>query len=253
MRSFLLIAFSLAMVSRATALEFETGSEAQSPSKKSSSWSQDTSVPALTDVGDVPAAQGLLLHEMRTDVRFYAGGGVLTKLNLGIFSRFSLGAALNVPNLIGTGPISMAREDASVLARLLVLREDEAFPAIAIGWDGPAYAGGELRGLYLVFSKELRLSFSTLQAHGGLNSSVVDGFEISRNLRGFAAVSTNLHELTLFIEGDEFNHPVAPRVSAGARYFFDPVSVGVEFRDLGGLRNGVEVSRTLRVSYSGLF
>jgi hypothetical protein len=147
----------------------------------------------------------------------------------------------------------LTREDASLLVKLIALQEDESFPAVALGWDGPDYAGGELRGLYLALSKQFPTAISPFQIHGGLNSAVFDDFQISRDLRGFLACSTSIRDLSLFFEADEFMNPDGPRLNAGGRVFFDPISLGIEFRDLGATRNGVPSSRMLRISYTGLF
>src|SRR5206468_1427257 len=125
-------------------------------------------------------------------------------------------------------------------------------PAVALGYDGPAYAGAELRGAYISLSKEFRTPLGFFQGHAGANSSYFDnGWQMARDLRGFAALTTTFRQVTGFIEADEINNPAGPRYNAGARVYFDPISLGVEFRDLGSTRSGVQSSRMLRVSYSG--
>ena len=236
------------------ALEFEGGGDSPKPQAASTGRKAEATVPQLIDVGDVPTAYGLLKYEMRADIRFYPGGGILNKIDLGIFPRFYIGGALNVPGLVAAGPVSMTREDASLLARLILVTEDENTPSIALGWDGPAFNGAELRGLYLALSKEFRTPLGFFQAHAGLNSSYFDnGWTASNNLRGSGALSTSIKQVTLFFEGDEINNAAGPRLNAGGRVFFDPISLGVEFRDLGATRDKVQSSRMLRVSYTGLF
>ncbi len=84
------------------------------------------------EAGDVPSAYGLRKYELRTDFRFHDGGGILGKAYLGIFPRFFLGGAAEMRNAIGSGDIRFHRDDAQLLARLLVLVEDETVPALAI-------------------------------------------------------------------------------------------------------------------------
>lgn len=213
----------------------------------------DSSIPQVTESGDSPTAYPYARHELRMDVRFYAGGGLMSRATFGIFPRFSIGGGLNVPSLIGAGPVSLRREDAAPLVKLLVLMEGEKFPAFALGWEGPAYEAGELRGLYGVLSKEFKTPLGYFQLHGGANSSVFEGFQAGRDLRAFAGVTSTFRLMTVFAEADEVNHAAGPRFNAGARIFFDPISLGVEFREIGGNRGGPGVSRILKVSYTGLF
>ena len=247
----------LLMAGPLVALEFEsptTSAGAATASAGTSAGSSEVSVPQIIDAGDAPTAYGLLKYEMRTDIRFYSNGGILTKLYLGIYPRFFIGGALNVPALINAGPVSVSADDASLLARFIIVKEDASCPAIALGWDGPAYDGGQKRGLYLTASKEFGTPLGFFQAHGGVNTSVFDNsWQLSEDLRGFAALTSTFRQLTGFCESDEINDPSGPRYSAGARFFFDPISLGLEFRDIGATRAGIASSRMLRVSYSGLF
>jgi hypothetical protein len=239
------------------ALEFESpnaSSGAAAAPAGASGGASEASVPQIIDAGDAPTAYGLLKYEMRTDIRFYSDGGILTKLYLGIYPRFFIGGALNVPSLINAGPVTVTQDDASLLARFIIMKEDATYPAMALGWDGPAYDGGEKRGLYLTASKEFRTPLGFFQAHGGINTAVFDnGWQASQDLRGFAALTSTFRQLTGFCESDEINDPAGPRYNAGIRFFFDPISLGLEFRDIGATRAGIASSRMLRVSYSGLF
>ena len=209
--------------------------------------------PRLLDVGDIPTAYPLLKYELRTDIRFYEGGGVLSKIYLGIFPRFFMGGAMNVRNLIGRGSPEMNNDDAQVLARLLLIRESSAWPAVSLGWDGPAYHGGEERGLYLALSKEIRTVLGYFQLHGGINSSELEEFEAQEHLRGSVGLSFLVSAVTFFAEGDEFFHADGPRFNAGLRVHFEPISLGIEFRDIPPSRESVEAARILRINYTGLF
>ena len=248
------------------AADFELGNEPEpvqrpepEPARKNVAqrWSQDRSsgqVPSLTSLGDVPSAYTLLKYELAGDLRFYEGGGIMAKAMIGIWPRFFFGGGVNVRNFVGAGDLSLGRDDATMLARLLVVREMPAFPAISLGWDGPAYAGGEMRGLYLVASKELSTALGYFQVHGGLNTNEFEAFVTEDDLRAFAAASTMVANVLLFAEFDELLHPDGARINTGVRLYFDPISLGLEFQDLGSTRSSsTRVSRMLRVSYTGLF
>lgn len=210
-------------------------------------------VPVYIEAGDVPTAYGLKKYELRTDFKFHEGGGILSKAYLGLFPRFFLGGAMELRNAIGSGDIHLRRDDAQLLARLLVLVEDEAVPALAIGWDGPAYERGEAKGLYLTVSKELPTSLAFLQFHGGLNTANVEQFQANRDLRANFAVTTAIHNVGLFTEVDEVLNPLGSRWNAGILGYFSPITLGLQFRDLASPRPNTPVSRLLKVSWDGRF
>lgn len=210
-------------------------------------------VPVNLEAGDVMTAYSLRKYALRTDFKFHEGGGILGKAYLGIFSQFFLGGAAELRNFIGSGPIDMTRDDAQLLARLQVLREDNGLPSLAIGWDGPAYERGEAKGLYVALSKELATSLGFIQFHAGVNSARVDGFVANRDLRASGALTTAFKNVSFFTELDEVLHPLGSRWNAGFAATFAPISLGLEFRDLASLRPNTPVSRLLRVSWNGRF
>jgi len=210
-------------------------------------------VPVDLEAGDVPTAYSLRKYALRTDLKFHDGGGILAKAYLGLFSQFFLGGAVELRNAIGSGPMSLTRDDAQLLARLQILREDNGIPSLAIGWDGPAYEMGEAKGLYLVLSKELATSLGFIQVHAGANTAKLEGFVGNRDLRASGALSLAVHNVQLFTELDEVLHPLGPRWNAGFRASFAPITLGLEFRDLASPRANVPVSRLLRVSWDGRF
>ncbi len=242
---------ALLLASGLRAVEFDTGKSVE-PERRDNP-AAEAPAPLAFDAGDVPTGYPLLRHELRGEVRFYGGGGVLSKLTLGVFSRFVMGAALDVPNLVGGGDIQLTRERAQLLLRLNIFREDKVWPAISLGWDGPSYAGAEIRGLYLALSKELKTPLGYLQLHGGVSSPTPETFKGVQDGRAFAALTANWQQLLVFGELDELGSPQGGVGNAGLRYFFDPLSLGLEFRDLSGTRGSAVVERLLRVSYSGLF
>ena len=145
----------------------------------------------------------------------------------------------------------MTRDDAQLLGRLVLLTEDESIPAVALGYDGPAYEHGTARGVYLSASKEVPTSLAYFQVHAGVNSGQVDTFKADRDLRASAALTTAIHDVGAFTEIDQVLDPIGPRWNAGLEFNFSPIVVALELRDLGGFRPGTPVSRMLRLSYTG--
>jgi hypothetical protein len=264
---FLLVPLLLALglTTRLWAADFEIGPQDQGGATQSSGPASGLSgsrpvhmavtsdYPVRLDAGDVPTAYGLDKYALRVDMRFYDGGGILTKAYLGLFPRLFIGGAADLRGAIGSGPLSMTRDDAQLLARLLLLLEDDDIPAVAIGYDGPAYEHGPARGLYLAVSKEFPTSLAYVQVHGGLNTGQVDQFNAQQDLRGSLAITTAISNVGLFSELDEIMEPVGPRWNSGIELNFDPIVVAVEVRDLGAIRPDTPVSRLLRLSYNGRF
>jgi hypothetical protein len=209
-------------------------------------------IPPQLELGDLPSAFMASKYALQTDLKFHAGGGILAKATLGIFRRFHIGGAVELRNFIGSGDMRFGRDDAQLLARLQVLEESNAWPALALGWDGPSYEFGELRGLYLAVSKRFATRLAIFALHGEVNSSRVESFVGSRDLRAGAGASAALGNTLLFTELDEGLNPSGPRWNAGLRATWEPITLGLEFRDLASLR-GFPASRLLRVSWLGRF
>jgi hypothetical protein len=210
-------------------------------------------LPVELDAGDVPTAYTLEKYDLRTDFRFYEGGGILGKAYLGLFPRFFLGGAADIRNFVGSGSLSVTRDDAQLLARFAILLEDRAVPALSIGWDGPSYDLEEAKGLYIVLSKRVPTRLCFVQFHGELNSDQVQNFLPSRDLRASAAATASIRNFGVFTNLDEVLDPLGPRWCAGLEAYFSPITLGLEFRDLASERPDTPASRLLRVTWNGRF
>lgn len=211
-------------------------------------------MPVWLDAGDVPTAYVLSKYGLRTDFRLYEGGGIVGKAYIGLFSRFFIGGAVNLPNFVGSGPIPLTRDDAQVLARLQLLAEDNDIPALAVGWDGPAYDRSEAKGLYVSASKQVAVDPCVVQFHGGVNAGTeLESFVADRDLRADAAMTVSYLNYGAFTSLDEMLHPGGPRWCAGLQATFDPITVGLEFQDLASVRPDTLPSRLLRLAWNGNF
>jgi len=211
-------------------------------------------LPVWLDAGDVPTAYTLPKYGLRTDFRLYEGGGIVGKAYIGLFSRFFIGGAVNVPNFVGAGPIHMTNDDAQVLARLQLLAEDVDVPALSVGWDGPAYDRSEAKGLYISASKQVAVDPCVVQFHGGVNAGTdLESFVADRNLRADGAMTVSYRNFGAFTSLDEIFHPSGPRWCAGLQATFDPITVGLEFQDLASVRPDTLPSRLIRLAWNGNF
>jgi hypothetical protein len=256
----LLLAGTWALTRALGAADFEIGPQEGQESSASGAGSRAEArglppgdVPTPMQAGDVPTAYGLRKYEMRADFNFYEGGGILGKAYLGLFPQFSIGGAANVQGFIGSSDLKMSRDDAQLLAKLVAIKEDESIPAVAIGWDGPAYGRGEAKGLYLAVSKEVPTALGFIQLHGGLNTANVESFVGNRDLRASAALTGAIRNFGFFTAVDEVLHPIAPRWSLGIEGHFAPITLGLEWRDLASGRGNLTSTRLLRVGWVGRF
>jgi hypothetical protein len=220
-------------------------------------WAGDLtadSVPVWLDAGDVPTAYAMPKYALRTDFRFYRGGGILGKAYLGLFRRFFVGGAANVPDFVGAGPLRMTRDDAQVLARFEVLTESGGCPALALGWDGPAYFHTEAKGLYVAVSKQVVDARSwVLQLDGDLSGGTQPQNFTDHDLRAGAAMTLSFRNYGAFTNLDQMLDPGGPRWNAGIQATFSPITLGLEFQDMGSVRPDTPVSRLLRLTWNGSF
>jgi hypothetical protein len=208
--------------------------------------------PVMTEAGDVPTAYMLNKYELRGDLRLYEGGGVFPKVSLGIFPWLSIGGGFSAGNVIGSGAPQMDADSAKASFKLRLLDDRQGWPGLAVGWDGPAYDTTQLRGFYATLSKEVDTSLGWWQLHVGANTwSSLRSIDLRDQGSGYAAITALFRSLAVFGEYDGAFQPQSDSCNAGFRYYFDPVILGLEFRDLGA-RHG-EPSRLLRVGYSGQF
>jgi hypothetical protein len=215
--------------------------------------SPEDDTPVWLSAGDVPTAYLMPKYGLRTDFRFYDGGGILGQAYLGLFSRFFVGGAANVPDFVGSGHLTMTRDDAQVLARLALLTEDKGIPALSVGWDGPTYDRSIAKGLYVVASKQVAVDPCVVQFHGGVNAGTELETFNDHDLRASGAMTVSFRNYGAFTSIDEILNPVGPRWCAGLQASFDPITLGLEFQDLASVRPDTPVSRLLRVAWNGRF
>jgi len=212
----------------------------------------DPQIRFLSNAGSGPTAYLPMKYELKADVRFYEGGSIYPKVNLGLFPWLMIGGGVDMRNVIGYGPVTVGDDSAKADFKLRILEESDSQPALALGWDGPAFSYERLRGLYLSVSKELKTGLGFWQVHAGVNTwSNWKAINLRDEGSAYAAVTTLFSNLYLFCEYDDALRQDGGYLNAGFRFTFEPISLGIEFRDLGARHGGS--GRLLRVGYTGLF
>ncbi|HRU38588.1 MAG TPA: hypothetical protein P5511_01830 [Candidatus Goldiibacteriota bacterium] len=202
-----------------------------------------------TELVDVPTANTLLGGEIRIDFKFSPGGGILSRIFVGIFDRLYVGGAFNVENVIGSGDISPDLPP-NLLAKIRITDDDAAVPAVSLGYDGQGYMNVPAKGLFLAVTKEVRAGIITqLTVEASTNNFTEFGKDIDMGA-GLAFAITK--ELSVCFEIDSMLRQGRGRASFGIGYFFDPIeiSIGCKF----GYGNGEYAqSRMLKVAYISYF
>lgn len=215
---------------------------------------------------DLPTA-GMIGHgSFALDVDFFQSGGMLTEVSVGVFNRLLFGLSFGGTSIIGTDK-PIWNSTLGVQAKLRVIDESVALPAIAIGFSSQGkemYIDNLSRytikspGFYAVGSKNYR-AMGTLSFHGGVNYSLEHGDNdddinffggVEKSLGSFISV---LGEYNLGINDGNgqalgrgrgyFN--IGIRVSIG-----NGLSLGFAFKDL--LKNQPNVSignRIIQLEY----
>lgn len=168
----------------------------------------DTPTPSILDYGS---------YDMQ--FRMFSEGGVLTKLNFGVFKSLNLGVSLELANIIGSGNVTVATP--ALQLKFNFYAGNENIPGFAAGYDGQGFfydeEEGEFiqkgKGIYLVAGKEIIVP--SLNLNAGLN---VNDFKDAR-LIGFVGADYILIPETLMVmaEYDNIGKGVDSRLNAGLR------------------------------------
>jgi hypothetical protein len=147
---------------------------------------------------DLPTA-GMIGHEsLALDVDFFQSGGMLTGVSIGVLNRLMFGLSYGGTGIIGTDK-PVWNSTLGVHAKLRVVDESIAFPAIAVGFNSQGkemYVDNLSRytikspGFYAVGSKNYR-TMGTLSFHGGINYSLEHG-DNDEDINFFGGVEKSL-------------------------------------------------------------
>jgi hypothetical protein len=224
----------------------------------SNSYSTSVQTSPNLDCVDTPTCNTLLRGMYNLHLRFYEGGGVLTRAWVGFGNSLMIGASFNLDNVIGQGNVT-GREP-KILAKIKIIDDSPAFPSLAIGYEPQAYGyymPGIDRytvkpiGLYAVITKQVIPNlFITV---GAGNHNVFKDFKADTDLGIFANSIIQLsQDFSFLFEYNDILNKDAGCLSAGLRYAFAP-ELRIEF-DLKGLTNSSEnYIRNLRIDYINYF
>lgn len=173
----------------------------------------------VTYLVDTPTYSILDYGSYDIQFRVFSNGGVLTKLNVGIFKVLNLGVSWELGSLIGVDDVTVAIP--ALQLKFNLYSGSETFPGLALGYDGQGffYDQNEAdfiqkgKGVYFVAGKEL--FFPTLNFNAGIN---VNDFK-EPCLLGFIGTSYEIIEESLMamLEYDNIGKGRDARLNAGFR------------------------------------
>ena len=135
----------------------------------------------LTRLVDSPTAGLIEKGRYAVDMRLFAEGGVMGRLQAGALKRLSIGLSFGGERLIGEGDIDWYPR-VEVTARYRVLEENQLWPALVLGYETQGYgyfAVGRYqvksKGFYLALSKNYASGLGQFGIHAGANITREDG------------------------------------------------------------------------------
>jgi hypothetical protein len=197
---------------------------------------------------DVPTANTLLKGEIRVDFKFSPGGGILSRIYIGIFERLYVGGAFNVNNVIGSGNVDP--EMPNFTGKIRITDDEGAIPAISLGYEGEGYMNLPAKGIFLAVTKELNLGI-ILQATGTVYTDNFVKFGNDIGLGAGLAFGIT-RELNACVEFDSLPGSGKGRINFGTGYFFDPIEIDIGFKFGFGAGEPAQ-ARILKVVYISYF
>ncbi len=220
-------------------------------------FSKGTYASTVTYLVDTPTYSVLDYGCYDVLFRVFSGGGVLAKLNFGVFQILNLGVSWELGSLIGCYDVTVAVPALQV--KVNIYSGNENIPGFAAGYDGQGFFYDKDeeefiqkgKGIYLVAGKELFLP--TLNINAGIN---MNDFK-NPGILGFVGASYEILEerLAAMIEFDNIGGGRDGRLNVGFRVWitedFDIDFILRNCTTTDQERFGCE--RVLKISYQGRF
>ncbi|MDD5020658.1 MAG: hypothetical protein PHR82_00800 [Endomicrobiaceae bacterium] len=216
-----------------------------------------SSVAPVTEIIDTPTHSILDYSGYEMQFRMFAGGGVLSKLNFGIFKSLNLGVGWEISNIIGVGNVVVAPP--TLQLKFNIYEGDIKWPGFSIGYDGQGYFYDETsaeflqkgKGIYIVVGKELFLP--SLNFNAGLN---INDFKEARVI-GFVNSSVVVIEdaLMFMLECDNIGKGDMTRLNSGLKLWItETFNIDFAVRNLTSSdESKFGCERIFRINYQGKF
>lgn len=236
------------------------------------SYAGDEAAIEPTMLIDKPTA-GLLKHgSYSVSSNYFQNGGMLVGISVGIFEPFTFGISYGGTEIIGPQKIDM-NPIPGMNAKLRIISESSAMPAIAIGFDSQGkepYLNADTSkrytikspGVYIAASKNYEF-LGNFSVHGGLNKSMetTDG---DKDLNMYVGVEKSIgRDISVMLEydfaaNDNNNYALGKGIgylNFGFRWTWGKgLVVGFNLKNITKNQEQVNVgNRTLQIDYIGNF
>ncbi|MFQ5709273.1 MAG: hypothetical protein ACE5HO_17590 [bacterium] len=219
---------------------------------------------------DVPTAATLDRGSFDINLRMFANGGLLGAVAVGITPRFMFGLSYGGENVIGAGDVNW-NPAPGIQARVRLLDESFATPAVTIGFDSQGYGAYDdalnryrikSKGFFVALSKNYPFLFN-LGLHGGLNLSL-ENDDNDKDLNLFLGADLSFsREFRFMLEYDLARNDDSTQafgsgdgyLNAGVQWIFSD-RLFLEFYLKNILENGQrlsDVSRVFKIGYLEYF
>src|SRR3989339_515539 len=206
-----------------------------------------------TYVIDSPTTGMLDYGSYNLNFRLFSEGGILTRLNFGVFKMENLGSGWEASRVIGS--MGAAVSPPALYIKLRPFTGTQSLPSLAIGYDGQGYLydrdnnefSQKEKGIFIVLGREVFMPGFILNVGGNIAD-----FK-NNTVCGFANCSFTIEDtLTILAEYDNINVMPENRLNLGLRFFVTE-DLGIELcgRDIGAAGRSAE--RIIMVNYLGRF
>lgn len=202
---------------------------------------------------DTPAAGLLDYGGYDLNFRLFSDGGLLTRLNFGVFKIVNVGFGWELVKVIGNQDITVGPP--ALYLKIKPFSGGMVLPAFAFGYDGQGYFFDKdlneftqkERGIFVVFGREY--FFPGFELNFGAN---MNDFKENK-VFGFASASINLEDkFYILTEYDNVNYLPDSRLNLGVKFFItSDLSIDIAGRDMGASDRKAE--RIVRIAYRSEF
>ncbi len=202
---------------------------------------------------DTPTTEVLDYGSYHLGFRLFSDGGILTRMNFGVFKIVNLGIGWEVDKVIGAQ--NMVVGPPALYLKVKPFNGGMILPALALGYDGQGYFWNKdareftqkEKGIFVVMGREYFVPGLELSFGANMNDFTTN------KVFGFTSASLNIEDDFYFLaEYDNVNNFPDARLNAGIRFFVAPaVGIDIAARDIVGA--GRVVERVVAINYSGKF
>jgi hypothetical protein len=202
---------------------------------------------------DTPNMGMLDYGSYNLNFRLFNNGGILSRLNFGVFKIVNLGVGWELSSVIGDRDISVSPP--SLYLKIRPFTGGTILPAFAFGYDGQGYFYDKdnseyllkEKGVFVVFGRELFFPGFELNIGGNMNDFKTN------TVYGFANFSVNVEDkFYLLGEYDNINYFPESILNLGVRFAVtEYLTIDLAGRDVGAAGRSAE--RIVRVNYQGRF